>query len=142
MDRSARARLLSILVLAAFIANVFIPFFAVYNPSSAQAAEASEQSSLFGEKILICTEYGFKWVSWDELSQEGDEKPKPNKKHYECPLCYVSAHGLKDFLSVSKVIWTQDLFETQTIIYSSANDIAKFRYALAGYQTRAPPHLI
>lgn len=128
-------------MLAAFISNVFIPFFAVYNPSPAQAAEKSEQSSLFGEKILICTDYGFKWVTWQELQQEGEEHPEPGEKHYECPLCYVSAHGLKDFLSVSKVTWEHNSLEKRSTIYSDTNVIAKSRFSLAGYQTRAPPHL-
>ena len=141
MKETGKIRILSLLTMLAFIANVFVPFFAVYNIPSAQAAEKSELSSFFGDKILICTSDGFKWVTWEELQNEENEHPDPNQKHYECPLCYVSAHGVKDFLPVSAVSFTHELIEKRATGFAYTNITAKSRFSLAGYQTRAPPHL-
>ena len=81
------------IALIAFLLNVMMPFFAVYNVE--HPSPAKEISSLFGEKVLICTGDGFKWVKWADL-ESGKEKHAPSS-HYKCPLCYLAAHGLKDF---------------------------------------------
>lgn len=140
MKELAKIRILSFLTILAFVINAFVPFFAVYNIAAAQAAEQSDIQS-FDEKILICTADGFKWVTWEELQQEETDHQTPDQKHYECPLCYVSAHGLKDFLPATAVIVTQKLSKEHTESAGYAETVTKPRFAVAGYRTRAPPHL-
>lgn len=83
-------RHIAYVVLLAFLLNVMVPFFAVYNIE--HSAPAKEMTTLFGEKVLICTGDGFKWVKWADL-QSGKEKHNPS--HYKCPLCYIAAHAFK-----------------------------------------------
>jgi len=74
-------------MLLAFVFNLLLPFFASYNLNSAQAASADDLSALIGDKVLLCTSTGYKWVSLSELQ---DEEPVPETgKHYKCPLCYL-----------------------------------------------------
>ncbi len=84
------------ITLLAFLLNVLLPFFAVYDVSNHQAF-AKEKSSLFGEKVLICTGDGFKWVKWEDLQRDKEKHNPPS--HYQCALCYVAAHGLKDVVT-------------------------------------------
>lgn len=76
------------LTLAAFLVHALLPFFAVYD---AIPLNTHEIASVFGEKILICTENGFEFVSVDEL---GHQPAKPHTD-YKCALCYVAAKGVK-----------------------------------------------
>jgi hypothetical protein len=74
-------------MLLAFVFNLLLPFFASYSLSSAQAASVNDLSALIGNKVLICTSTGYKWVT---LSEWKDEEPAPESgKHYKCPLCYL-----------------------------------------------------
>lgn len=84
----------------AFVLNAIVPFFAVYNLPT-NDAQASELSSVFGEKILICTSDGFKWISLKDL-QNGKDLPKHNSR-YKCALCYV-AHKTDKKLAASEVV--------------------------------------
>jgi hypothetical protein len=74
-------------MLLAFVFNLLLPFFASYSLNSAQAASVNDLSALIGDKVLICTSTGYKWVT---LSEWQDEEPAPESgKHYKCPLCYL-----------------------------------------------------
>lgn len=75
-------------MVAALLLHLLLPFFAAYQiPAAAQA----QMTSPFGDKILLCTAEGFRWVKWEDL-QSGKEKPQPHKQ-YRCPLCYTAAQG-------------------------------------------------
>ena len=76
--------------LLAFLLNAFLPFYATY---AMPFASGKPLSAPFGEKILICTADGFKWVTWAELQKQSGHGPA---SHYKCPLCYLAAHGLRD----------------------------------------------
>lgn len=138
MEGTVKIRILSLLTTLAFLANIFLPFLAVYNPSSAQAASPSEISSLLGEKILICSGNGFKWVTWDELEQEGPSDSEG--PHYECPLCYVSAHATKNFLPAAPVVFSPLFTERQKTGRTFFDVVEKGRFASYAYRSRAPPH--
>lgn len=88
------------ITLLAFLLNAVLPFLAVYNVPAHQLY-AKNISSLFGEKVLICSGDGFKWVTWKDLQEGkgGHEQPS----HYKCPLCYLAAHGLKDIIAPGAV---------------------------------------
>jgi hypothetical protein len=65
--------------------SALLPFFAIYNPSG-------HAVSAFGERILICSGDGFRWVKLSDL-QNGREKPAPHSGD-KCPLCYMARHGV------------------------------------------------
>ena len=67
--------------------GALLPFFATYSEKVAPSA----LSSVFGEKILICTGEGFQWVKWEDL--QSGKSPIQHHKAYSCPLCYV-AHNV------------------------------------------------
>lgn len=120
------------ITLLAFLCNVFLPFFAVYDIASHQAF-AKEMSSLFGEKLLICTGDGFKWVKWDDLPQ-GKEKHAPS---YQCALCYLAAHSLKDVtLPTGTTLSHANGKESRTLFYDYRP--AAF-YLQSSLHSRAPP---
>lgn len=123
--------------------NVIMPFFAIYNVQQAVAAEASqsqsgEMTSMFGEKVLICTPSGFKWVSWDNLL-DGKEKV-PEHSQYKCALCYVSANSAKTTLPVLELV-----FDLQPEIEHIPHYISDFtaidQFTGHGFLTRAPPYI-
>lgn len=84
-------------LIAAMLWNQFLPLFAVYNPAQISNASAAF-SSVFGDKVLICTADGLKLYSLKDL-QSGEEQPTPHEG-ITCPVCYFAAHGVKAFAPV------------------------------------------
>lgn len=117
------------ITLLAFLLNAVLPFFAVYDVPTHQAF-AKEMSSLFGEKVLICTGEGFKWVKWEDL-QSGKEKHNPDS-HYKCPLCYLAAHGLKDIITPDTM--------TLASVENGESGIAGYDYRPAAFYLRSSLH--
>lgn len=74
-----------------------MPFVANYDWSRMNA-EAAESASIFGEKMLICTAEGFRWVKWTDL-QQSKVQHQPSK-HYKCSDCYMTQHGTAAPVSV------------------------------------------
>lgn len=74
---------------AALLLHMVLPFFATYQVPAQVAAK--NMASIFGEKLLLCTSEGFRLVKWEDIVS-GKEKPKTHTQ-YQCPLCYVAAHG-------------------------------------------------
>ncbi len=144
MKSLANNRWVSLLTVVAFLMNVMLPFFAVYNvPQAIMAAQSGQpyserMASFFGEKILICTSGGFKWVSWEDL-QNGEEQPEPHPK-YECALCYVTASGLKDFIPATNAAITYGDI-TRYISYDTPHDVIFRKHSSCGSQPRAPPDI-
>lgn len=131
-----RIKLIARVTLLAFLLNAILPFFAVYNLQDNRAF-AAEMASLFGEKVLICTGDGFKWVSWQEL-QNGKEK-QHNSSHYQCALCYVAAHGLKDTVMPDAI--TLANVETGGSRYAIYDYYAGSPHLHASLYRRAPPSI-
>ncbi|PIR39825.1 MAG: hypothetical protein COV35_00570 [Alphaproteobacteria bacterium CG11_big_fil_rev_8_21_14_0_20_39_49] len=143
MRKAIKFRYISLITLVAFLMNVMLPFFAVYDMQHAMAAEAEKSSidsmsSLFGDKILICTSDGFKLVSLEDL-QNGKERPTPHPE-YKCALCYVAANGIKHVVPAQEValLYQQSI---QYISYSFRNDAEISAISTRGFQTRAPPYI-
>ncbi|MCE3232229.1 MAG: hypothetical protein K0R98_486 [Rickettsiaceae bacterium] len=134
MKKSAHRYIVLITALA-FIVNIMLPFYAIY---SLPANDTKQLSSIFGDKVLICTSDGFKWFSWEDI-QSGKEKPKTHEQ-IKCPVCYVAAHS------------TNHTFVAQNVefLYSPEVELLKFRLSLnnnfisqisfSGKQSRAPPY--
>ena len=118
---------------AAFLIYTLLPFFAVYsNPS-----ESKQLSSLFGEKVLICTSDGFKFVSWEDLA--GKDAPKPHNE-IKCPLCYFASHGTHYAPHSALLALAYDAYAI-TLQYRQFNEILLSRSTNSHYQPRAPPPL-
>lgn len=87
-------RMISLLTSVALLLQVLVPFFAVYQLPAAM--DTQEISSLFGDKILLCTADGFKLVSASDLASGKEvpaaDMPYPHEK-FQCALCYIAAHG-------------------------------------------------
>lgn len=120
---------ISRITLLAFLLNAVMPFFAVYDVASHQAF-AKEISSLFGEKVLLCTADGFKWVKWEDL-QSGKEKHNP-ASHHKCPLCYLAAHGVKNLITPSAIALAS--------VESSASRYMVYDHRPADFCLQSPLH--
>lgn len=118
------------LLLIAFVFNALLPFFAVYQAPAAGAAF----SSVFGDKVLLCTGDGFKLVSANELA---DQKKTPDShKKYQCALCFVSAHGT--FLgSAGGEVYVPLL--TAQLAWGARDEGISRHARWQGFNTRAPP---
>ena len=122
------------IALLAFLLNVVLPFFAVYNVPHATAL--AQNSAIFGEKILICTSDGFRWATWQEIQQKDGHS---SASHYKCPLCYLAAHGLKDFTAPASPIWDHGRYRASFTNYHLAYSYA-FTRIWPPFTSRAPPH--
>ncbi len=125
---------LRFMTLIAFLLNAIIPFFAVYDISTAKASLVSPPH----EKILICTARGFQWVTWEELQTSDSEQHSPPPQ-YQCALCYVAAHSTKDYLPVAPYMLPAPYFyTTQSFL---AYNVADFKadFNAFSYHSRAPP---
>ncbi len=122
------------ITLIAFLLNVMLPFFAVYNVEHPSLAK--EMASLFGEKILICTGDGFKWVKLADL-ESGKEKHNPS--HYKCPLCYIAAHAFKYLFMLASLflVFPRRKSESRRRIVFDYRPPAFYLQSLLG--SRAPP---
>ena len=124
-------------MLLAFVFNLLLPFFATYSLGSAQAASADDLSALIGDKVLLCTSTGYKWVSLSEI--QGEVPAPETGEHYKCPLCYLNldkpeviASGYSMLLSVSPAY--------RVFAYAGAPvENPKTVGLLLGRSTRAPP---
>lgn len=140
MKKAIKFRYITLITVIAFLMNVMLPFFAVYNVSKAIASDSTDEttSSIFGEKLLICTADGFKLVPLEDL-QNGKEKPTPHSD-FECALCYVSAQGAKDFAPVqeTKFIYHRNV---QYISYSFNETQISSSVLSHRFFTRGPPKI-
>ena len=124
-------------MLLAFVFNLLLPFFASYSLSSAQAASVDDLSALIGDKVLICTSSGYKWVT---LSEWQYEEPAPESgKHYKCPLCYLHVDKPEAIPSdYSMLLAVSSTYQVST--WSAVPlDNPKTLRLLVGPSTRAPP---
>lgn len=65
MYKVKQLRHIGVLLLIAFLVNVTLPYAVSYVAPQATSEQVADQelASLLGDKILICTSEGFKWVS-------------------------------------------------------------------------------
>jgi hypothetical protein len=85
---------INVLMLLVFLVNAIFPTYALAYSSDIQSASTNEQAgleNLFGERILICTPEGIKWVNWSDLQEgqaQGDFNPVA-----ACVLCVLPTFG-------------------------------------------------
>jgi hypothetical protein len=119
-------------VVAALLLAVMLPFFAVYDTSTV----SDESASIFGDKILICTNSGLEWVTLADLADKEHNPETPS--HVKCPVCFFASYhaGNADMqhsivveyhaASVAKLAFVDVHRATSTLVSSA-------------HQTRAPP---
>ena len=124
-------------MLLAFVFNLLLPFFATYSLGSAQAASADDLSALIGDKVLLCTSTGYKWVSLNEF--QGEEPAPETGEHYKCPLCYLGID--KPEVIAADYSMLQSVSPAYRVsAYSGAPvENPKIVGLLLGRSTRAPP---
>ena len=124
-------------MLLAFVFNLLLPFFATYNLNIAQAAIVDDLSALIGDKVLLCTSTGYKWVSLTEL-QDQESAPETGA-HYKCPLCYLNVDKPETIPSdYSTLAAVSPAYRVSN--YSDAPvENQKTVWLLFGRSTRAPP---
>lgn len=126
-------RIFHFLLIVACLLQFTLPFHAVYAAPISQTQ--AERSALLGDKLLLCTADGFKWVSWADL-QEAEHEPAEHQ-NFECALCFAHSHFGKHIYA--------DGYSLVMPTRSAGNQISHVRQAVhtsADYQphqSRAPP---
>lgn len=132
---------LSLMMLLAFLVNAILPSISLAttasNPAQNDPSIATLQS-VVGDRFLICTPSGNKWVSWDELSGENTDPsstPRP-----QCSLCTLPTFGTTAALIGFEGISLPNVLTRKTVQIQPATeihliDVFRFRGAFS----RAPP---
>ncbi len=121
------------IVLAVFF-NAVAPLSFVVN----QFANAEENSAdaLFGDKILICTPAGFKYISFAELEERQNHGEDEQQSH--CSLCQISVDKNVLYILSTKELCLIEFHTTSNQYYiTTQTQKSKARYQLAS--PRAPP---
>jgi len=133
-------KLCGLIATVAFLAQIFLPFFAYYGDMSAPniQAKADRTPAVFGDKILICGADGFRWVSAKDLLDGGDEDAEPHER-YACPMCYITAAGLQNFAPCAAGYADADDLCVKNINHTSAFTAPLSPSLWTGMRSRAPP---
>lgn len=133
---------ITLLMLLAFLANAVMPALALGASNIEQATENPELSQLeklVGERFLICTPEGIKWVTWADL-QETNLQTDPGS-HPRCALCVLPTFGttVGNILFDGTPIPILRIAKADPFI-SIANDAQFDLFRIRGTFSRAPPH--
>lgn len=134
MHGMGKLRYMTMVVLAAFLMNVLLPFFAVYDLGH---QDTKALSAVLGEKVLLCTPEGFKWVDLADI-ESGKQQPTSHPQ-FECALCVVAAHG---FTSLTSDVGTQVVYTplaTPHHYNTALRATAPMQLHLRTVSSRAPP---
>jgi len=141
LKKGARKNL-SLMMLLAFLVNAILPSIslasAASNPAENDPTLAALQS-VVGDRFLICTPSGNKWVSWDELS--GDNTDPSSTPRPQCALCTLPTFGTTAALIGFDALILPTALVLETVQRQAATEehlIDVFRYR--GAFSRAPPH--
>lgn len=136
-----QTRLLILLFNIAFFTNAILPVFVLaHSEISFLKNNKDELPSIFGNKILICTVEGLKWISWEDLSNDS-EIPDKNK-NFKCELCYLSSNSFKEFLVSNNQLKLSSSFEKKYVhSFVLKDNHTKNSFKPSSYFTRAPPKL-
>jgi hypothetical protein len=139
MYKVKQLRQIGLLLFVAFLVNVTLPYFVGYIAPQATSEQSADQelASLLGDKILICTSEGFKWVSWEDV-QSGKEQPKPHTQ-FQCALCYMAAYGAGSFLVSQSFDFVLNSSVGSFDYPITGADLVE-QFAYSNFRTRAPPY--
>ncbi|MCC3861288.1 hypothetical protein LJF33_08735 [Emcibacteraceae bacterium Y4] len=119
--------------MAVFI-NAIAPLSTVFAKSS--FSEEDELSSLFGDKILICTPFGYKYVSFDELDDMDTSDQEDSASH--CSLCQINTDEDKPYLADIKSVMAIEIHQAKSHFIVQHN-ILKSNRRFSPSIPRAPP---
>ncbi|TNE31394.1 MAG: hypothetical protein EP349_04075 [Alphaproteobacteria bacterium] len=137
-----KKRSLIVVAAAAILLNALLPFYATYDSEALAAklaakSETQELSALLGEKVLICTGDGFKWVKRADL-QNGEEQPAQHPR-LKCPLCYLAVFGVKQILPPVIASLDHVPASVNDILQPPGSDLQYASLTYRSYDSRAPP---
>lgn len=138
MTISLSHKRLASLMLVVFLCNLLLPYFAA-NPLAADNRSSDLAADITGtdrtnDKILLCTAKGFRWVSVAELDSFAGSV---DNDLYDCPLCYLSAHGLQALAASDSFFLSRP---AQPIYLTERQDDFPTEKVLSrGILTRGPP---
>lgn len=124
-----------LLVMALFI-NAFAPFSVVLNQF--RHNDDSSIEALFGDKILICTPFGYKYISIDELDEMDIDKNNTPNANSHCSLCLITTDDEKTFLFEFKTLIEIEILHARSTfirIRTVLKSITAYSIAIP----RAPP---
>lgn len=132
---------LSLMMLLAFLVNAILPSISLASIASNSAQNdpsIAALQSVVGDRFLICTPSGNKWVSWDELS-EGNTDPSSTPRP-QCSLCTLPTFGTTAALIgfdgiILPTVLTLETVQVQPVTEEHLIDVFRFRGAFS----RAPP---
>jgi hypothetical protein len=121
-----------------FSVTNLLPFFVSISDYSAKA-DIESLKELYGEdgKVLICTKYGFKYISINDLQTQKDN----NSETDHCPLCVVSTAKYKlgsqsdDYLEILLSL------NLQNYKYPIENELFFHLSYYSQVNSRAPPKI-
>ncbi|MDG1997444.1 MAG: hypothetical protein P8J14_13175 [Emcibacteraceae bacterium] len=123
------------LVLALFI-NAMAPLSAVFSNPTHEDDAAIE--ALFGDKILICTPLGYKYVSLNELDGMSDEQKQNSSSH--CSLCLITTGDDKAYIADLNTFIKIEL-QKASLNYYALKSVLKSNKRFSPSIPRAPPIL-
>jgi uncharacterized membrane protein len=141
---------ISVVTFMVFFINIMIPFFTSYVPvkSNTQTVQTALKNNtqtvtqpVVKQRVLYChgkeIKYGYNDTS---ENTDGKNKKTPYKKpDYTCPSCYVSAHGVKNMVSMMEY---PSFYHQYVVAYIyNAPEILKIKYFSPAYafHNQAPP---
>lgn len=127
--------------------NLFVAvvlFLNAITPLSVVAKELSSSGdtgieALYGDKILICTPAGFKYVSIDELNNLDSSGQNVDQSH--CPLCQISVFSTILFLVDISSFNAFSAYSLDQEIYTE-NDLLLSLALASNIKARAPPNFL
>lgn len=134
-----RLRYSLLVVILAFLVNVMLPFFATYSlpVNSSESLTKTQLSSLFGDKILICTENGFEWVSIKDI--ESGKVPDTHSD-IKCPVCFVAGNNHKALGSSGHFSLAYAPYSNTVEIFQLVSFSFNHFDFKESHPTRAPPY--
>lgn len=106
-----------------------MPFFAHYGVGEASA------SNLFGDKILICSSEGYKWIDASELDDE--DVANSQNGGQKCPICSAHANNIHPTSASPYVLANPVEYSLKSFV--EINDLQGSLVKYRPFASRAPP---
>lgn len=130
--RELRRKYILFAMLITFTISTMVPFFASYDTNVSETTK--ELAKIFGGKILLCTNDGFKFVDIKDLENNTHE---PSDK-YKCPLCYIKANSPKHLIA-KDIAFLQPISYYWQARYNYEDSLFISNGAASNINSRAPP---
>lgn len=125
---------INLLIALAVFLNAIAPLSVVAKEFSATDSVSSE--SLFGDKILICTPTGFKYISIEELHERQNNGQDDSQTH--CVLCQINA-PVNILVAIDLANVYEFEFRNSASRFYGTNQLQKPNSIYSDAKPRAPP---